>query len=104
MYQIESLIACDRLTENIANFYAIFMKRKISHRTHLVTEEILDLRFGALKQEMEKNFNELKDIFRDYRDQILIKMNRVMGELENHRIEQDGIKKDLKDLKKHFTN
>ena len=77
------------------------MKKKITPQQ---AKAILDNPFYKLERSLDRRFDEMKDIFRDYRDQILTKMDKVMGELEIHRIEQDGIKHDIKDLKKHFSN
>lgn len=63
----------------------------------VVTESVLERALTKFKDEM-------LEVFSNYRNDIMNKMDEVMGELENHRIEQGGIKADIKDLKKHFTN
>ena len=64
--------------------YTEKMKRKITNKQVV---KALDDPFYKLEQNMNNRFDELKEIFRDYRDQILTKMDGVMGELENHRVE-----------------
>ncbi len=54
------------------------MKKKISIKTAKAT---LDDPFYKLEKSLDKRFGDLKEIFRDYRDQILTKMDEVMGEL-----------------------
>lgn len=81
--------------------HTVLMKRKIT--TKKVTE-ILDDPFYRLESKIRGMFGEQDQKAQEYRDQILTKMDVVMSELENHTIEQEGIKNDIKALKKHFSN
>lgn len=75
------------------------MKNKITPKQ---AKQALDDPFYKLEKVLDRRFDEMKKIFRDYRDQILTKMDKVMGELDIHRIDQDGIKSDIKSLKNIF--
>lgn len=77
------------------------MKKKATPKQ---AKAIIDDPFYRLENKISKMFQQQDERARNYRDQILTKMDGVMGELENHRIEHEAIKNDIKSLKKHFTN
>lgn len=77
------------------------MKKKITPEK---AREILDDPFYILESRIRDMFTEQDGKAQQYRDQILTKMDAVMGELEDHRIEQASIKNDIRELRKHFSN
>lgn len=64
--------------------------------TKRVLEETLKERMGMLENKLEKKFDKLLNVFREYRDEVLNRMDKDASELEQIREDQVFLHHDIK--------
>lgn len=85
--------------------YTWDMKKKIDDPviTKSVLKQTLDDRFESFEEKVDKRFLDQDEKARGYRDEILNKLDEVMGELENSREDRLFIKHDIHDLQERMS-